>query len=244
MVFLSDTHQPPRSFDTPSPTILRIPGRDAENVSSPRRFVFPKLPPPSAPSVADDSTGIVWPVCDSPAVVRACAELAAAIHWRLVPDRSVVLALTSPGDDDGKTDLARFLAPELVQRTSGDVLVVDADFCKADLSRQLTTAQATEACGDASAIHPTSLPGLYFQPNSPIEDISPGCIQAWRRRWPLVLLDVPSLEHAEPTPLMRRCDGVYLVVRLGHTARRAVTEAAQAIYVRGGRLLGCVLVDS
>ncbi len=60
--------------------------------------------------------------------------------------------------------------------------------------------------------------------------------------WSLVLLDMASLTHAEVAPLARHCDGVYLVVRLGHTARRAVTEAASVIRGAGGRLLGCAVV--
>ena len=44
-----------------------------------------------------------------------------------------------------------------------------------------------------------------------------------------MILDAPSLAHAEAAPLARCCDGAYLVVRLGHTARRAVAEAAHAL---------------
>ncbi len=43
--------------------------------------------------------------------------------------------------------------------------------------------------------------------------------------------------------MLRRCDGVYLVVRLGHTARRAVADAVRVIAHSGGRLLGCVVVE-
>ena len=68
-------------------------------------------------------------------------------------------------------------------------------------------------------------------------------IEHLREGWPLVLVDMPSLEHVESAAMMRRCDGVYLVVRLGHTARRAVAEAARVIERSGGRLLGCVVVE-
>ena len=57
-----------------------------------------------------------------------------------------------------------------------------------------------------------------------------------------MILDAPSLAHAEAAPLARCCDGAYLVVRLGHTARRAVAEAARALRAKGGRLLGCLVV--
>ena len=42
--------------------------------------------------------------------------------------------------------------------------------------------------------------------------------------------------------MLRHCDGVCLVVRLGHTPRRAVKEAARVISICGGQFLGCVVV--
>ena len=58
----------------------------------------------------------------------------------------------------------------------------------------------------------------------------------------LLLLDAPSLLHPEVAALGAHCDGIYLVVRLGHTIRRAVGEAAHVIDQSGGRLLGCVAI--
>jgi hypothetical protein len=57
-----------------------------------------------------------------------------------------------------------------------------------------------------------------------------------------VLLDMPSLEHAEATSLLSHCTGVYLAVRLGHTARSSIAEAARLIPIHGGRLSGCLVV--
>ena len=67
-------------------------------------------------------------------------------------------------------------------------------------------------------------------------------VEQIREGWPLTLLDMASLEHAETVSLLRHCDGVCLVVRLGHTARRAVAEAGRVISASGGRLLGSVVV--
>ena len=61
-------------------------------------------------------------------------------------------------------------------------------------------------------------------------------------RGELMLLDAPSLLFPEVAVLGAHCDGIYLVVRLGHTIRRAVGEAARVIDQSGGRLLGCVVI--
>ncbi len=98
-------------------------------------------------------------------------------------------------------------------------------------------------------IWPTSVPGLNVLPDPPrpqSRGVGPHWEPAWiaqlRDRWPLVLLECASLEHAETTSLVRHCEGVYVVVRFGHTARRAVVEAGRVVRAAGGRLLGCVAV--
>ena len=77
-------------------------------------------------------------------------KLAEAIGRRLPADRPSVLALTSPGDGDGKTRVLTVLAPELARRTPGGVLAVDADFRKADLTG------AADACREQNARRLTS----------------------------------------------------------------------------------------
>ena len=67
-------------------------------------------------------------------------------------------------------------------------------------------------------------------------------IAGMRASWPLTILDMASLAHRETAPLLRYCDGVCLVVRLGYTPRRAVQQAARIISLWGGHFLGCVVV--
>ncbi len=270
----------------PTPVILPLRASEAQatgnrNVETPPdcgpgglegnlQFVFPELPPttvaqpsPVVPQKeieppADGVPTAIWPACGRPATVRAYAETAETIYRRLQPNFATILALTSPGDGDGKTSLMISLAPELAKFT-GSVLAVDADFRKADLSSRLVLPTGAATDRSTALIYPTNWPGLNVLPgwgggctatSGAIVQLSSQHPRCWdrdwfddlRQRWPLVLLDTPSLEHAEATPIMRYCDGVYLVVRLGHTARRAVAEAVRAINARGGRLLGSVIV--
>ena len=224
------------------------------------QFSFPELPPPAMEPPAAGAPIAVWPACGQPEVVRACAEAAENIYRRLQPKTSTILALTSPCDGDGKTSLMISLAPELAKRVGG-MLAIDADFRKADLSARLILSACTATTDSSALIYPTNRPGLNVLPMSSLhkfaastlhngQGLTASSIHHWNRewfadlrdRWPLVLLDTPSLEHEEPTPITRYCDGVYLVVRLGRTPQRAVAEAVEAINARGGRLLGNLVV--
>jgi len=227
-----------------------------------KKFAFPAIPPRQeelsiganykgdSPIFADAKIGTVpppqaiWPKCDCTEVVQAGVKLAEAVCCRLPSTRPLVLALTSPGDGDGKTTLAEILAPELAKRTSGGTLAVDADFRKADLTARLVIPSTGVPFG-SPLIYPTDMAGLSVLPMSHRRECRGAdgpWIEQMRESWPLVLLDMASLEHAETAPLLQYCDGVCLVVRLGHTARRAVAEAARVIAACGGRLLGCVVV--
>ncbi len=63
-----------------------------------------------------------------------------------------------------------------------------------------------------------------------------------RREYGLVLVDAASLSREESIPMVRYCEGVYLVVRLGHSTRRTVRESRKVIAEAGGNLLGCIAV--
>jgi Mrp family chromosome partitioning ATPase len=203
------------------------------------RFEFPALPFLGEDLPMPDAPRAIWPEPGGTETVQACGELAQGLRRRLSPKRPAILAFTSPGDGDGKTSLLIHLAPELARHGHGGVLVVDANFHKPDLTSRLTVSAGRKPLGSA-VIYPTNLPGLNVLPMSPQR----GCwLEELRESWPLVLVDMASLAHAEAAAMLRRCDGVCLVVRLGHTVRRAVAKAPRLIRNVGGRLLGCVVVE-
>lgn len=241
-------------YDAPIRTPVILPMRPSGSPKPEKRtvtssdgllhFAIPELSSMAASTSHRPAPTAVWPTCERPETVNACAETAEAIYRRLQSNGSTILAFTSPGDGDGKTNLMLSLAPELA-KLAGGVLAVDADFIKPDLSLRLILPERNASTGSNSLIYPTNRSKL-----SVLSNWGGGCSSSWDRewfedlrdRWKLVLLDMPSLEHAEPSPLMRFCDGVYLVVRLGYTARRAVAESAHAIRARGSRLLGNITI--
>lgn len=219
----------------------RLGERQASRVE---RFSFPAVPPDHEYPAAQTPPGAVWPKCDCTESVQAGIELADAICANLSPHRPAVLALTSPSDGDGKTGVLTVLAPELARRIPAGVLTVDADFRKADLTSLLTLA-ASRVPEGVRLIYPTDIAGLNVLPMPPglqTHYFDAAWVKEIRKNGPLTILDMASLEHPETVSLLQHCDAVYLVVRLGHTSRRAVAEAGRVIKANGGRLLGSVVV--
>ena len=67
-------------------------------------------------------------------------------------------------------------------------------------------------------------------------------LEKLKKRYQLVLIDAPSLAEVHTTAMISRCDGVYLVIRLGYTTPYDVREALRVIQQSGGRLLGSIAV--
>ena len=230
-----------------TPVILPLraderPASSAAGRGEAMRFTFPELAEPAVERPKTATTLVQWPIFRRPETARACAETAESIMRRVQPGGSSVVALTSPGDGDGKTTLMLALAPELA-KLAGETLVVDADFYEPDLTSRLMLSNRNTSLGPTSLVYPTDCAELSVLPVAAnmckwgrewFEDV--------RERWRMILLDMPSLQRAEPAQLVRHCDGVYLVVRLGHTARRAVADSCRAIQARGGRMLGNIVV--
>ena len=221
--------------------------------SSVERFSFPLIPEPPASAPAADAPTVVWPECRDVKTASACAETADALMRQLSDEGAVspcslpnpkVVALTSPGDGDGKTGLLLALAPHLAKRIAGGILVVDADVDKPDLTARLRLPTGNTT-GLSSLIYPTNLPYLNVLPAPPgrqPRSFDRSWIEEFRAGWPFVFIDMASLADPKVAPLACCCDGVYLAVRLGHTSRRAVAEAARVIRNSGGRLFGCLAI--
>ena len=204
-----------------------------------------------------EAEALVWPECHDARTASACAEIGRSHATPVVRrgnrdsipvcslDRPMVVALTSPGDGDGKTSLLLALAPQLAQRIAGGILVVDANFRKPDLTVRLGLPEARRGGAVCAAIlggspqpeaarppviYPTNLPRLNVLPASAGQNEGDGrwgrhsclprtdknvcptsTLASWidelRADWPLVVLDAPSLAHAETAPLARCCDG-------------------------------------
>lgn len=199
-----------------------------------------------------------WPVRRGNHRARAYEALAARILSPLSAEPSAALMFTSPGKEGGKTGVLVSLAPALAKSAGGEVLIVDADFRRPDLAHRL----GVEVLGGLAdvltgvmswqqVVRPTVLPGLSVLPGRRLS-VPGGCtpdlhdfqplLDQLLERYRLVLIDTLSLLHDEVVPMAGHCAGMYLIVRLGQTPRRAARAAAKAIRSRGGRLLGSIVL--
>ncbi len=211
----------------------------------------------SAPEEAP-ATRPTWPPLQSEAHRRAFDGLAEKVLAQLPPGRPASLMFTSPLDGDGKTQTLVSLAGALIQRADEEILLLDADMRKADLAARMGVETSvgladvlTGAAGWPEVVRGTMLPRLNVLPGTKrfavdgrtpeIVNLEP-LLAELAEHYRLVLLDTSSLAHRQVAPMGRYCSGVYLVVRLGHTPRRAAREAAMAIEACGGRLLGSVVL--
>lgn len=189
----------------------------------------------------------------------AFGNLAAQIVNQLAGSLPAAVILISPSDGTGTTRTVLPLADALSRQMGGRLLLVDADYRKADLTarggvydrRGLWNAIQSPG-GWRQLVCRTDLPGVFLLPGAkqPVEtDVSTvlgfrELIQEVAQHYRLILVDAPSLAHQGAVLLAKQCDGVYLVTRLQYTSARALSEAVQLLRNQQVRLFGCVVLEA
>jgi Mrp family chromosome partitioning ATPase len=187
-------------------------------------------------------------------------DLAENILSRLPHEAGAVFMLV---DADGKEDggLAVQLGTALAERIEGNMLLVDCDLHHPSLASRFAIdadlGLAHVLGGEArwpQAVCPTDVAGLDVlgggkasvendgtQPPAKA-DLAP-LLDELRSHYRLVLLAGTSADEPKTASAAAACDGVYVVVRLRQTPRRAARRAVGRIQQHRGRVLGCVLLD-
>jgi Mrp family chromosome partitioning ATPase len=106
--------------------------------------------------------------------------------------------------------------------------------------------------GEAAAALPTARENLFLLPaGNRTADGNSGELTAlaaplakWRGEFPLVLIDGGDALSEGATVLSRLCDATYLLVGLGAATTDSAREATRRFRAAGGRLLGCIAVES
>jgi Mrp family chromosome partitioning ATPase len=138
----------------------------------------------------------------------------------------------------------------------GPVLMLDANRARTSLTIQLqrTGAAGLEELlrGEAAAALPTTREKLFLLPagnratdgNAAELTALAAALAKWRGDFPLVLIDGGDALSEAATLLSRLCDATYLLVGLGAATTDSAREATRRFRAAGGRLLGCIAVES
>jgi hypothetical protein len=143
-------------------------------------------------------------------------EMAQYILAQLTPGRPAALLFTSPGDCVEKSETLSLLSKTLADHFQTAAFILDA------------------------------LPDQTGRRNKKKPDISDSwsnLFEELKTLHQLVFIDAPSLAHAQTASMISKCDGVYLVIRLGYTRPYDVRESVRVIRQAGGRLLGSIVVE-
>ena len=199
-----------------------------------------------------------WPIQPTPEHTWAYAELAERIVSRLPSDKPASLMFTSPSGRCGKTGMLVSLAGAILERTEGEVLMLDADFRRPNLAARLGAQSAgsladvlTGVAGWQQVLRRTVLPRLSMLAGGRFRtrggrppqllNLQP-LLAELNEHYRLVLINTSSLSDGEVGPIARYCTGTYLVIRLGQVTRREFREAIDVVEYYGGEVLGSVLL--
>jgi receptor protein-tyrosine kinase len=176
------------------------------------------------------------------------------------PMQPRMLVVSSAAPADGKTLTSINLAAAMAMKGEGNVLLADADFRLSSVHDRLgfpsgpglAEVLAGDASLEQSLIRTEQFPDLYVlpagtRPRNPTEILASSRWRALcgllRRTFKYVILDSPPLGAVADYELIQEeCDGVLLVIRPDHTARKPCFQAIRAIPPEKliGVLLNCV----
>ena len=168
----------------------------------------------------------------------------------------LVVAVTSPTHNDGKTMTSLNLAGALAQEREGRVLVIDADLRQPKIARYLRENKAPMGLGDlvfnqkarlADAIryhrrYNLNVLAALSPASSPYEILKSESIGALlgdaRRNFDYVILDLPPLTYPDCQVLEKNVDAVLMVVAADRTPRKLIESGRDSL--DSTKLLGLV----
>ncbi len=255
----------PRAVDAPSvgrPAIKPTPPAEtAVRQAAGAQAGPPDTPVTFQPGARQPAMAPAEPPSSRPdALAEACERLAENIVARLPVGPSAAVFVADVGHSEARTELLAELLPVLARRADTELLAVDADLQRGQLTARLGVLAVRgaahvllRACAWQEAVGQTCLPGVRLLPSVSFADPEGRLLRPYRwerlfaelrRRFRLIVVDGGSLPEGPTSPAARYCDSAYLVVCLGRTAYRQAAAAAAALRCRGARVEGCIAVGA
>ena len=171
------------------------------------------------------------------------------------------VAITSWGAGEGKTTTAAQLAIAAAE-TGGHVIVVEADFRRPAMQRELFSEETAplwpglsnylaEAASLEEVLYPSSLPNITLLPAGPLPPSPAALLDSPRgrklvddldERADFVIFDCAPLSvGAEAAVIASWSDGVLLMVDLASSSQQSIREAARRLETVNAHLLGLVV---
>jgi|GEM_PF-3679064 len=190
---------------------------------------------------------------------RYFRDLADNILSEREPNHTLVIMFAAIDSDQGSQSIVVPLSEVLAERADGDVAVVDFNLDRPGLVCRLAvqpefglTDVLSGKVNCAEALCETDTAGLFVLSDVNALNVAQlrcgdlkmePVLDELRRDYSVVILSAASPSTPEVAHVAPLCDGVYLIIRLGITPRRAALRAIRDIQRSGGRVLGCVLTD-
>jgi capsular exopolysaccharide synthesis family protein len=217
--------------------------------------VLAEVPAAPARVRATDRLWATLTPAEAPGLVEALQQLRANFELTLPhTGDSFVVAITSPGDGDGKSTIAANLA-WLLASVGHDVALIDADLRRPALGRMFrqTTGPGLSAGAHTDVsmlLQPTHMSTLSFIPSGvpdrhPAEVIAtalPKVLQGLRSRHGIIIVDAPPLGTVAETATIASITGAaILVIDTRQRDPEEIEHAVLELQDRGARLFGIVL---
>lgn len=172
------------------------------------------------------------------------------------PRKSLAIGVTSATFGDGKTTVSIALAASLSEDFAADVMLVDADFHTHSVGREyglqgedglsevLAGTRKLEAVTHRVARAKMSVVTAGSTPADPARMARSQhlttLIDNMKRTSEYVVIDLPAALHSMNTPVLaKRCDGVVVVVRAGHTSKHDLERVLHLL--KDSNVLGIVV---
>lgn len=196
---------------------------------------------------------------------EAFRAIRTALYFSNQASGDQVIQVTSPTPGDGKSTIAANLAVSIAQ-SGRSVLLIDADLrrprvgdlfgmeCEHGLAwaiDQMADRKTDEELDCGEAIHETMVPNLSImmageRPDNPAELLASTSFERLlsllRGKFDMIILDSPPmLAVSDPSNIVRRVDGVVMVVRLRKNIKPSVAQATRMLETLEANVLGVVV---
>ena len=188
--------------------------------------------------------------------IHIMAGLDSAAPHDASPRTSLSIGITSATFGDGKTTIAIALAASLSEDFAADVMLVDADFHTHSVAREyglqgeegmtevLAGTARLEAVTHRVARAKMTVITAGAAPTDPARmarsEHLTSLIENMKSANEYVVIDLPATLHSMNAPVLaKRCDGVIVVVRAGHTTKQDLDRVLHLL--KDSNVLGIVV---